>query len=336
MEVKIKDVAAKAGVSSATVSRVVNNRGNVTPETREKVLRVIREMGYLPNAVAKSLRSQKTMALGVIVPEINHSYYAEIIKGIENKAYKNQYKVIICDTGNNREKELEFIGLLMNKTVDGMILVTPTLSDEEIIRFADNGYSIALVGRYIEHQDISCIFTDNVKFSKEVVCHLVEQGHRDIAFLSGYADAIDSYERLDGYLKGLKEHKLPFKPGLVENGNFSEEGGYQAVKRLLEQHPEVTAVYAANDEMALGVYRFCAEYGIRIPERLAVVGVDDNRISRYISPKLSTVRQPTLEMGMAAAEKLILQLETGALKGERALKLESRLIIRESSVFGAV
>jgi LacI family transcriptional regulator len=333
MDIKIVDVAAKAGVSSATVSRVLNSYDKVSPKTREKVMKVIQEMGYQPNTAAKNLRSQKTMAMGVIVPEINNSYFAEIIKGIENKAYANKYKVIICDTGNNKDKELEFINLLMNKAVDSMILVSSLLSDEEICRIADMNYLIGIVGRDINHNKIPCVYTDNVKFSREVVQHLVEQGHRKIAFLSGYAYAIDSYERLEGYLKALREHNIPFHPELIETGNFSENGGYEATKRLLAKRISFTAVYAANDEMALGVYKACLEIGIKIPDQLAVVGVDDNRISRYITPKLSTVNQPKTKMGTAIVEKLIEWLEHDEIASDRVQKIDSELIIRESSNF---
>lgn len=332
MDIKIVDVAAKAGVSPATVSRVLNNNSNVTANTKEKVMKVIEELGYQPNAAAKNLRSQRSMIIGVIVPEINNSYYAEIIKGIENKAYAQKYKVIICDTGNNKEKELDFISLLMNKTADSMILVTPLLSDEELCHIADMSYLIGVVGRHIDHHNIPCVYTDNVKFSKDVVSHLVQQGHRKIAFLSGYADAVDSYERLEGYLKALREHHIPFHPELIENGDFSEKGGYEAIKRLVEKRADFTAVYAANDEMALGVYKACAELDIRIPDQLAVVGVDNNRISRYIQPKLSTVSQPKIKMGRAIVEKLIEQLEHGDPPQERVLVLDSELMIRESSL----
>ncbi|MFE5317580.1 LacI family DNA-binding transcriptional regulator [Paenibacillus sp. NPDC056579] len=331
MDIKIVDVAAKAGVSSATVSRVLNNSSSVTAATKEKVMKIIHELGYQPNAAAKNLRSQKTMAIGVIVPEINNSYYAEVIKGIENKAYAMKYKVIICDTGNNKEKELEFINLLMDKTVDSMILVTPLQSDEEICRLADLNYSVGIVGRYIEHPTIPCVFTDNVKFSRDVVNHLVEQGHREIAFLSGYADAIDSYDRLEGYLKALREHHIPFRPEWVENGNFSEQGGYKAMKRLFEKKVPFTAIYSANDEMALGVYQACAELGIQIPEQLAIVGVDNNRVSRYITPKLSTVAQPKFKMGSILVEKIIHQLEHTEITPDRVVVLDSELIIRDSS-----
>lgn len=333
MDIKILDVAAKAGVSSATVSRVLNDSKQVTAKTKEKVMKVIQEMGYQPNAAAKNLRSQKTMTIGVIVPEINNSYYSEIVKGIEKRAYYNKYNVIIGDTQNNKERELEFINLLMNKTVDGMVLVMPLLSDEEICRIADMNYLIGVVGRNIEHSKIPCVFTDNVKFSRQVMDHLIEHGHRNIAFLSGFADAIDSFERLEGYLKALREHQIPFQPELIENGNFSEKGGYEAMKRFVNKRINFTAIYAANDEMALGVHRACSELGIKIPEQLAVVGVDNNRFTRYISPNLSTVDQPKMRMGDTIADKLIQQLEHEETAGERVQIIESKLIIRDSSNF---
>lgn len=332
MDIKISDVALKAGVSPATVSRVLNNNACVNAQTKEKVLEVIRELGYRPNAAAQNLRSQKTMTIGVIVPEINNSYFAEIIKGIENKAYAEKYKVIICDTENHKEKELEFINLLLNRTVDGMILVTPLMPEEEIKRIVDMNYCIGVVGRHIEHQKVHCVFTDNVKLSKEVVRHLIDQGHRRIVFLSGYADAIDSYERLEGYMKALRDEHIPFAPELIENGNFNERGGYEAMKRLFGKKIGFTAVYAANDEMALGVYKACSEAGLLIPDEIAVVGVDNNRIGRYISPKLSTVDQPKIRMGRAIVEKLLHQLERDAVSEDRVLILESELIVRESSM----
>jgi len=331
MDIKIIDVASKAGVSPATVSRVLNNHANVNDKTKEKVMQVISELGYLPNAAAKNLRSQKTMTIGVIVPEINNSYYAEIIKGIENKAYAAKYKVIICDTENNKDKELDFINLLINRTVDSMILVTPLMSDEDISRIVAMNYSIGVVGRHVENSGVPCVLTDNVKFSREVIRHLVEQGHQKIVFLSGYADAIDSYERLEGYLKALREHHIPFLPELIENGNFNERGGYEAMKRLFDKKIDFTAVYAANDEMALGVYKACSELGIRIPGELAVVGVDNNRIGRDITPKLSTVNQPKIQMGSTIVEKIIEQLEHEAVAEDRVSILPSELIVRESS-----
>lgn len=332
MDIKIVDVANRAGVSPATVSRVLNGNSYVKAKTRDKVLQAIADMGYHPNAFAKNLRSQKAMTIGVIVPDINSSYYAEIIKGIENMAYSLKYRLIICDAQNQASKEQEYLSLLLSRTVDGMILTTPQTSAEEIARYSDKGCFIAVIGRHLDHPKIPCIYTDNIKFSKEVVRHLVGQGHRSIAFLSGYAEAVDSFERLEGYAEGLKEHGIPLRSELIENGNFNETGGYEAMRRLLAKDVPFTAVYAANDEMALGVYRACREAGLRIPEQLAVVGVDNNRISRYLSPTLTTVDQPKYTMGAVIAEKLIDQLNADEFNDKRTFKVDSQLLVRGSTV----
>ncbi|WP_314588857.1 LacI family DNA-binding transcriptional regulator [Paenibacillus terrigena] len=331
MDAKIIDVAKKAGVSPATVSRVLNQTSTVSGKTKKKVMTAIDELGYHPNAAAKNLRSQKTKMIGVIVPDINTSYFTEIIKGIENMAYASNYNVIICDAENQTEKEIEYLNLIMNRTVDGLIMVAPTTADEQLFQIADKGYFIAVIGRHVEHERIPCIYTDNVKFSRTVVEHLLGNGHQDIVFLSGYPTAIDSYERLEGYLKALRDHHIPFRPELVENGNFNEVGGYEAMMRLFEKKLKFTAVYSANDEMALGVYRACAEVGLAIPTQLAVVGVDNNRISKYITPTLSTVNQPKYTMGALLVEKLIDQMNDDTYPEKRVFVLDSELIIRSSS-----
>lgn len=328
---KIIDVAFKAGVSPTTVSRVLNGSSQVKGRTRNKVMQAIDELGYYPNAAAKNLRSQRTLMIGVIVMDINVSYYAEIVKGIANTAYARGYKVLICDAQNSGEKEKDFLSLLMDRTIDGMILVTPRMTNAEIAEIADRGFDIGVIGRYVDHEKVACTFTDNAEFSERVVKHFIESGHRDIAFLSGFSDASDSYERLEGYIKALKEHKLPFRPELIENGNFNEALGYEAANRLFDKNVKFTAVYAANDEMALGVFRACKERNVGIPSELAVVGVDNNRIGKYIAPTLSTVEQPKYAMGTRLTENLIGWITQKQFPEQRVLKIESELIIRESS-----
>lgn len=328
---KIVDVAMKAGVSPTTVSRVLNGSSLVKSRTRNKVLKAITELGYYPNAPAKNLRSQRTNKIGVIVMDINVSYYAEIIKGIENTAYAGGYKVLICDAQNNHEKERDFLSLLMDRTIDGLILVTPQMSEAEIADLADKGYDIGIIGKYIEHEQVTCAYTDNIEFSERAVSHLIENGHRHIAFLSGFAEATDSYERLEGYIRALKKHNIPFRPELIENGNFDETLGYEAVMRLFAKKIPFTAVYAANDEMALGVYRACRELDIQIPSELALIGVDNNRIGKYIVPSLSTVEQPKYAMGARLTENLIGWVTHKRFPERRDLKIASELIIRESS-----
>lgn len=328
---KISDIAKMANVSVATVSRVLNNSASVTEKTRRKVLEAIEKANYTPNAVAKNLRSKKTMALAVQVPDIGVSYFADIVKGIENMASSLNYKIFICDLQNQKEKAYEYMSLLLNRTVDGMILVTPDLTDEEIVSYVDQGYKIGVIGRHIDHREIPCVYTDNVKMGKEVVSHLISQGHERIAFLSGFAHAIDSYTRLEGYMKGLRDAGYPFLPELIENGDFNEDKGYEAFKRLIAKNVHFTAVFAANDEMALGVYKACQELNIKIPEEMAVVGVDNTRITNYIAPKMSTVDQPKYAMGALIAEKLIDQINDNIYRDQRVFKVDSTLIIRESS-----
>ncbi|BBH24444.1 LacI family transcriptional regulator [Paenibacillus baekrokdamisoli] len=333
MDRKLVDVAKLADVSPATVSRVLNNSSLVTKKTAERVLQAIEELNYHPNAAAKHLRSQRTRTIGVIIQDINIAYFAEIIKGIQNTAYALNYKVIVCDSDNKPEKEQDYLGLLKNRTVDALILVSSTLRDELLTELADNGHKIGLIGRSIDHDSIPCCLTDNVKFSTDVIRHFLDQGHRHIAYINGYPEIVDSYERLEGYMKALKERRIPFFPELIECGDFSEEGGYSATKRLLRKNIPFTAVYAANDEMALGVLKACREMGISIPEQLAIVGVDNNRITEYVTPSLSTVNQPKFQLGALLTEKIIAQLGDEPDKGPRIITVESELIVRESSSY---
>jgi LacI family transcriptional regulator len=332
MDIKIVDVARTAMVSPTTVSRVLNNNPIVKQKTREMVLKVIEEMKYVPHAAAKNLRLQKTMTLGIIVTDIKVSYNADIIKGIQSKAYAEKYKVVICDTQNDMEIEREYLRLLMDRSVDGLILITSMLTDQEILEIVQRGYNVGIIGRGIEHEKVLNVHTDNVMAAKEAVEHMIAQGHRDIAFLSGYPHAKDSFDRLEGYIKALSAHQIPFRPELVENGNFNETGGYEAFKRFKAKGVAFTAVFSANDEMALGVYEFCNETGRKIPEELVIVGVDNDRVSRYLSPSLSTIDQPKYEMGFLLADKLIRSMN-GNFELPRVTVLESRLLIRQSSLY---
>ncbi|SFT16558.1 LacI family DNA-binding transcriptional regulator [Paenibacillus sp. BC26] len=332
MDIKIVDVAKIANVSQATVSRVLNNNPIVKPKTRDAVLKVIEDLKYVPHAAAKNLRQQKTMTIGVIVSDIKVSYNADIVKGIQNKAYSQKYKVVICDTQNDMEIEREYLRLLTDRSVDCLILVASLLPEKEVLNVAERGYMVGLVGRSIDHENVFNVHTDNVKAAKEAVEHLIAQGHRDIVFLSGYANAKDSYDRLEGYIKALGAHGIPFRPELVENGNFNETGGYAAMKRLKGKGAVFTAIFSANDEMALGVYEYCNEAGIGIPSELAIIGVDNDRVSKYLTPSLSTINQPKNDMGSLIADKLIRSMN-GVFDLPRVSIVDSQLIVRQSSEF---
>jgi len=332
MDVNIVDVAKAAKVSPTTVSRVLNNNPLVKNKTREKVLLVIEQMNYVPNAAAKNLRQQKTFTIGIIVPDIMVAYYSNLVKGIQNKAHSEKFKVIICDTQNSREIELGYLQMLTNRTVDGMILIESLLPKETVMELVERGYVIGSIGRSILDSRIYNVQTNTAEVAMHVVEHLIEQGHKDIAFISGYNDAIDSLDRLEGYIKGLEKHGIPFRPELVENGDFNKRGGYSALKRLWDAGQKFTAVFSANDEMALGIYAACREARVQIPQDLAVFGVDNERVSRYLVPQLSTVNQLKIEMGYAAAEMLIKKIKGEMADDEkRIVVVDSQLCIRASS-----
>ncbi|MEK3885505.1 LacI family DNA-binding transcriptional regulator [Paenibacillus sp. PL2-23] len=330
MGVTIQEVALHAGVSVTTVSRVLNNSQQVKEKTKIKVLHIIQELGYHPNATAKSLRNKKTMTLGILVPDINVFIFSEFIKGIERAAQSQNYNVIICDADNNMVKEHEYLALLKNQTVDAFVLVFPTISDDLIKEYANEGYRMAVIGRIIDCHNIPCCVTNNVEFSKEIIMHFAKQGHTDIAFISGGQHSNDSIDRLEGYIQGLKLSQLPFQPELIEDGAFNEKKGYEAFKRIYNKNRNISAVYAANDEMAIGVYKACQELGLRIPDDIAVIGVDDNRMCKYVTPPLSSVKQPNTEMGYLVTQMFINQLNEELIK-ERVIIKASQIFYRDSS-----
>lgn len=326
---KIKDVARQAGVSPTTVSRVLNESPLVKDKTKHKVLAVIRELGYTRNAAAKQLRSRKTMMLGVIVPDITNGYFAEIIKGVENTAYACKYKLIICDADYQLSKENEYLGLLRERAVDAMILMYPKLEEAEYAKWMDQGFQLGVIGQEVSHALIPCAFTDNVKFSQEVVELLLDRGHREIVFVKGPEGEGDAQARLQGYMLALKNRHIAVDSRLIVCGGFDEQQAYEAMRSLIERGVRFTAVYSANDEMALGVYRACAEKKLAIPDDVSVIGVDDSRIGRYISPALSSVAQPKYELGAKLTEAVIhlLNDRTG---GERVFRIDSQIVLRSS------
>ncbi len=337
MDVNIVDVAKAAKVSPTTVSRVLNNNPLVKGKTREKVLKVIEDLNYVPNAAAKNLRQQKAFTIGIIVPDIMVAYYSNLVKGVQNKAHSEKFKVIICDTQNSKDIELEYLEMLTNRTVDGMILVESLLPRQTVMELVERGYVIGAIGRSIVDPRIFNVLTNTTEVAMQVVEHLIEQGHKDIAYISGYEDAIDSLDRLEGYIKALEKNGIEYRPELVENGNFNKQDGYSAIKRLWDKGQAFTAVFSANDEMALGIYEACREANIRIPQDLAVFGVDNERVSRYLVPPLSTVNQLKIEMGYAVAEMLIKKINGEMTDDDkRIVVIDSQLCIRASSNYKRV
>ncbi|HHW13027.1 MAG TPA: LacI family transcriptional regulator [Firmicutes bacterium] len=330
MKYTIRDVAKKAGVSIATVSRVLNNKDRVKEETRQKVLSVIEELNYVTNFSAKALRKNQTDVIGAIVPEIANSFYGEIIQGIENKANEYDLRLIVCDGGGKLEKELDFVRFLYDKSISGMIFILPSLSDDELVKIKKSGKPIVLFGRNMQAYNIPSITVDNKRGAYKAVMHLVSHGYKKIAYISGdeAPHLPDRKERLDGYRAALQECGYEIKPEYIAGGPTQTIS--TVFTHLMELPEPPDAIFCAYDELALGVLKTAQQMGVKIPDDVALVGFDDLRICQYTSPPLTTVKQPTYMIGNLCCEKLIYTLDQNNEVPSVNLVIPPQLIVRES------
>jgi LacI family repressor for deo operon, udp, cdd, tsx, nupC, and nupG len=329
MGVTIKEVAKEAGVSLMTVSRVVNNKGNIAKSTRENVLQAIKKLNYKPNRLARSLVVQKSDFISVIVPDITNPFFAELVKGAENLTRKRGCNIILGDTEGEREHEKEYIEAAIGRMADGIILVAPRI-DDALIYEVNELIPLVIVDRYVPNEDILQIYIDNLEGAFLAVEHLIELGHRRIGFLSGPKDVLNSLRREEGYRKALERHDIPYDPALTLKGDFYFQSGYTAFDSFYQLNPPPTAIFASNDLMAFGLIQRANEQGVRIPDNLSIIGFDDIALSALINPPLTTIRHPMVEMGIRAVKLLFDQL------GQREEKqiestLQNTLIIRQST-----
>lgn len=322
----IYEVADRAGVSIATVSRVLNG-GPVSDETKERVWGAIKELNYVPNSLARGLPQGRTKTLGLILPGIAGEFWIDIIAGAEEAAAKHGYYLIVSASWEKAERASS-LRMIMERRVDGLILMAPELEEEQLLKFAKQGFPLVLINRKVRAHRVKSLMVDNFKGAYQVVNHLIkEHGKERIGFIAGPEGNIDSWERFQGYRKALEEGGLDYNPRLIARGDFQYERGAQAMEALLEEEPE--AVFAANDEMAIAAMEFLLARGIAVPQEIAIVGFDDIRLARYIQPSLTTVRFPRHRIGVRAVESLI-ELISGEPEGAGEELLETELIVRSS------
>ena len=326
--VKMIDVAKLANVSTATVSRVLRNPESVKEKTRRKVLESIEQLNYQPNVLARHFRRSKTNTILVIVPNIANTIFSQMVQGIEATAAQNHFRVLLGNTNRNVEKEYDFLNLLRQRQVDGMILLSGKI-DNETLKDLVEQYPVVLASEYLNNVDISTVCVDNIRSSYEATEHLVNQGHKQIAHISGPMNSMLSFDRLSGYAQALNEYHIESNKELIREGDFSYESGYQQMEELLALPVPPTAVFAANDEMAMGAINASKKKGLSIPKDLAVVGFDNIRFSSIFDPGVTTIAQPAVEMGNIAMELLLQQLDNPAFEHKR-ITLKSELVIRES------
>ncbi|MGP4076893.1 LacI family DNA-binding transcriptional regulator [Halobacillus sp. K22] len=325
---KMSDVAKLAGVSTATVSRVLRNPETVTKTTKEKVLEAIEELKYQPNMLARHFRRSETNTILVVVPNIINTVFAEIVGGIEEEAAKNGYRVLLRNSNNEIDSEYGSIEHMKQRQVDGMIMLSPKLDEDTLLDISEK-YPIVLATAHLDGTKIPVVSIDNVSSSKKATKHLLNLGHKRIAHISGPLYSLISKYRFKGYREAMKENGIEFDTNLIREGEFTFESGYEQTLKLLDQKFPPTAVFAASDEMAMGVINAAKHRGIKVPEELAVVGFDNIKFSAIFDPPLTTIAQPKFGMGKRAMEMLIKRFNGESLD-QMEHTLPDELIIRES------
>ncbi|WP_017904077.1 LacI family DNA-binding transcriptional regulator [Pseudomonas asplenii] len=325
----IKDVAALAGISYTTVSHVVNKTRPVSERVRLKVEAAIAELDYVPSAVARSLKAKSTATIGLLVPNSLNPYFAELARGIEDYCERNNYCVILCNSDDDPDKQRNYLRVLLEKRVDGLI-VASTGGDDSFAA----GLSAVRTPMVIVDRDIDGMETDRVRIDHEegaylATRHLLELGHRAIAHIGGPKDTSVAQLRLAGYHRALQQAKVKVPARWIVASDFTSTGGYLAAAKLLDgERP--SAIFAGNDMLGIGALRAAAERGIRVPGELSVIGFDDIRMSRYVYPALTTVGQSILELGETAAELLLRRIATPELALDQRIVVPS-IVMREST-----
>lgn len=314
----IRDVAAKAGVNASTVSRVFSGKATISAETRERVFAAAAALDYQPNAIARSLSIRRTNTIAVVVPHIfagyfEDSFFPQIMRGLLSTAYQHGYRVLVSGSNSHADIIEQTFELLGSRQADGIVLLSNRLDVDTIGALRSQATPFVLIGHPpVDHQDICWIDADNMYWTSVAIEHLIALGHRRIAFVGGDPDVLVTRERLEGYRAAMQQAQMPLKEQWVDFGYFAEDGGYQAVKRMVPLEEDApTAYYAANDLMAVGILRALRECGIAVPQQVSVIGTNDSAEATHVVPALTTLRVPYAEMAAKAAEILITQI-TGA------------------------
>lgn len=326
----IKDIAREVNVSVSTISRVLNNKPDVSEETKIKVEKVIKKLGYNPNRIARGLVLRKTNSIGLVIPDINNPFFPEIIKGVERTAKKLGYSLILCNTDNDKKEERESISLLRSKQVDGMILSLSLENKAVLKELEKEKFPIVQIDRQIKDSIYPAVTIDNKRSAYIATEYLIKQGHKKIGHITGDLSTETAINRLNGFKLALKDHNLTVKKEWILEGDYSKESGKEMMEKIIKLEDRPTAIFFANDLMAFGAYEAIFEYNYRIPEDFSIMGHDNIEITSFVKPGLTTMDQPKYRLGEIAAKKLISMIEN---KDEKALQnviLKNAMIVRDS------
>lgn len=327
--VTIKDVARRAGVSVATVSRVLNKSGPVSPEAAQRIREAADALHYVPHGGARSLITSKTSTIGVLLPDLYGGFFSELIRGIDQTAQQHGYHLLISGS-HNRKAEMEAAMRAMRGRTDGLIAMSPHFDAATLVQNLPPSLPVILLSCQAWGEDHQVIAIDNAGGAEAMVRHLVALGHRRIAMVMGEEGHFDTGERLQGYRRALMEAGIAPDAAYEVQGDFSEASGHRAVQALLARAERPTAIFCANDSMAIGGLCAVMDAGLRVPADITVVGFDDIPLAQYLSPPLTSVHVPIFEMGERAATRLIAALKGEPVSERRHERLPTRLVVRSS------
>jgi LacI family transcriptional regulator len=326
----IQDVAKAAGVAPITVSRVLNNSGYASEETRARVEATIKALGYVPNTLARGLRSKRTHTLALVMTDITNPFFTLIARGVEDIASQSGYTVIYCNTDESESKEEKYINILVQKQVDGVLLV-PACSNAQSVKFLQtNGIPVVLIDRSIPETQIDLVRCNSEQGAYRLIQHLIELGHKRIVTITGPREVSTSQDRASGYRRAMMEAHLEGHIRIYY-GPFTQTSGYELTQQVLALYPRPTAIFGANNFISIGVLKALRESGLRVPEDVSVVGFDDLPDSMIVNPILTVASQPAYEMGSQAAELLLKRIADRLPSNSQEIILPTEIVLRQSS-----
>lgn len=327
----IKDVALKAHVSTTTVSHVVNHTRFVSDKARNAVEDAIRELGYVPSAVARSLKSNTTKTIGMLIPNCSNPYFAEIVRSVEDHCFGAGYTLILCNTDDDPHRQGAYLQVLSEKRIDGMIIIS-TGADKDLLRFLQ-GLPIptVLLDREIDEVNCDLVETAHLQGGMMATDHLIGLGHRRIACLAGPTDLNSSAQRIEGWRAALDRSGLAAEStNLLWHSDFSSQGGFTTMQSILASPLAPTGVFVCNDLMSIGALSAAHEVGVRVPQDMSLVGFDDIELARFTSPALTTIAQPKQRIGVVAVDMVLERIQGGRVRARQVI-LQPQLVVRNST-----
>ncbi len=333
MAVTLSDIAKKSGISVSTVSRVLNKKTQkyrISREVEKIVLKTAKELNYHPNQLARGLRLRKTHTIGLIAPDLSNPFFAQIVKTIQTELHKLGYSLVVCDSDENPELEVEHSGLLCSKGVDGLIVMPVGQESRHFQGLLDDDTPLVLVDRGFENLNTNMVLIDNYRGSFEAVDHLIEHGHRRIAIIQGLPGTYTSKGRLQGYIDALKKNGIAVDESLIVGRDFRKENGYLETKILLKSANAPTALFTTSDLITLGALQAISEEGLDIPRDISIVAFDDLEFADYFRCPITSVAQPRETLGEMAVKLLLDELHTPGRRDPRKIVLKPTLVLRNS------